>query len=346
MRAKLTVYQVQQCGYYQTGAAAATCSDLQKTLADIHHWIHDVRPQVQATRTFNGAEDGSYLPVYCFDIARHGDHDYLLTTWNETPSDDGTVGAIGRNDRAGEAAVHTANFPANSIAGYGTHFWFLPDRRRLVTVRFDSQPLNGHHGLNLYLRGFLERSSPHVRFENAIQDGDRFVRPIAGYALDDEADEGDDRLRPRFRSTMLRRDGEIAYIRRHRASIKKIIRTGRPTGGDRATRTVLDRVLTFVGATPNNRALPENTFKFEVPYTPTTEELNAIIARWQEQEEHETWDDIGFDFAADPIRRWLSNSALKAEVELSDGLRQEAASPAEAPALLEALRPLRNIVIA
>src|SRR6266567_7764138 len=100
LRVKLTTYRVEQCGYYQTGAAAAMCSDLHKTLADIHDWIHTGRPRVQATRTFNEDENGSYLPVYCFDVARHGDHDYLLTTWNETPSDDGTVGAVGRNDRA------------------------------------------------------------------------------------------------------------------------------------------------------------------------------------------------------------------------------------------------------
>jgi hypothetical protein len=183
MRAKLMVYQVRQCGYFEFGANAATCCDLRKLLGDVHNWIHNVRPKIENTRTFDASNDGSYLPVYCFDVAQRENNDFLLTTWNETPSDDGTVGAIGRNERAGEADVHTANLPANSIVGYGTHFWFLPDRSRVVTVRFGSQPLNGHVGMNKYLQGYLERFSPHVRFDPAHEDADTLVRPIIGYAL-------------------------------------------------------------------------------------------------------------------------------------------------------------------
>jgi hypothetical protein len=345
MRAKLTVYRVEQCGYYAAGAEAATCSDLRKCLADIHEWIHGVRPTISATRTFNESEDGSFLPVYCFAVAQRGQNDYLLTTWNETPSDDGAVGAVGRDETAGEADVQTTNLPADSIVGYGTHFWFLPDLARLVTVRFDAQPLNGHVGLNLYIRGFLERFSPHVRFDPAVMEGDVFVRPVIGYALDNDAEEADDGLRPRFKSLLLRRDGEITYIRQHRAQIKKVIRKGRPTAGGPATRTVLDRVLTFMGARPNDRALPDKNFTFEIAYTPTQDELRNIITRWQ-AEDHETWDDIGFDISGDDTRRWLSSSTLKTEVDLPDSLHAGAASVAPAEALLQALREHRAFVSA
>ncbi|MGD1278076.1 MAG: hypothetical protein ABR964_12760 [Tepidisphaeraceae bacterium] len=109
------------------------------------------------------------------------------------------------------------------------------------------------------------------------------------------------------------------------------------------TRTILDRVLTFIGAPSNDRVLPEHNFIFEIPYTPSVAELNGIIAQWQE-EEHDAWDDVGFDFNDDPTRLWLSSATLKAEVEVPDDLHSHPGSLAPAQALLDALREHRDVV--
>jgi hypothetical protein len=345
MNCKLTVYRVEECGYYARGADTHTCCDLRKCLTDICRWISAEKPTIEKTCAYPGDDNGTSMPVYCFDAAAHGKNDFLITTWNETPSEDGVVGAVVRNQIAGSAGVATANLPTNSIPGYGTHFWFLADRQRLVTVRFDSQPLNGHAGLNYYMRGYLERFSPHVRFADPTDQGDIFIRNVIGYATDDDDEECDPHLRPRFKSFLLRKNSEIGYIKKHRAAINRVIRKARPTTGGNATRTLLDRMLEFVGASPANRALPDQNFHFEVPYTPTETELNNIITAYQE-DDHETWDDIGFDFKGDPVRRWLSSSTLKAEIELPDGLRDGAASLAAAQALLRELQPFRNQVSA
>lgn len=344
MQAKLTVYKIEQCGYYDDEGHHACC-DPAKCLTDIHTWIAQERPTIEQTSTFAGDQDGESLPVYCFDAASNGHNDFLLTTWNETPSEDGVVGAVVRSQVAGTANVRTANLPANSIPGYGTHFWFLPAQRRLATVRFDVQPLNGHVGLNRYMRGYLERFSPHVRFDDDSDDGNTLVRNVIGYALDNDADAADDSLRPRFKSVLLRRNAQLDYIRQNRERITRVIRKGRPSGGDQATRSLLDRALTFMGARPNNRPLPDHNFTFEIAYTPTPQELHSIITRYQ-QEEHETWDDVGFDFRGEPTRHWLSSSTLKVEVELPDNLSDGPASLATATALLAALQPHRTAVLA
>jgi hypothetical protein len=346
MRGKLSVYEITECGYYARGAETHSCCDPPKLAADIHLWISGKKPTIEETRTFAADQNGTYLPVYCFDTARGAKHgDFLITTWNETPSDDGTIGAVVRNDVAGSAGVKTANLPTNSIPGYGTHFWVLPQQRRLVTVRFDAQPLNGHAGLNLYMRGYLERFSPHVRFDDPTMAGSVFVRNVLGYALDDKSADADEGLRPRFRSILLRRDSEIAFIKKNRAKINKIIRKGRPSDGGQTTKTLLDRMLRFVGADSKDRGLPDNNYVFEVAYTPSEKELSNIIATYQ-SEEHETWDDIGFDFKGDPTRRWLSSSTLKAEIDVADGLRDGPSSLAAASALLDALQAHRQTVLA
>jgi hypothetical protein len=339
----MTVYKIEQCGYYARGSDARTCCDLRKCLGDVCTWITNDKPTIEKTCAYPGDDNGTSLPIYCFDAASHGKNDFLITTWNETPSEDGVVGAVGRSAIAGAADVTTANLPVNSIPGYGTHFWFLADKSRLVTVRFDSQPLNGHYGMTLYMKGYLERFSPHVRFADPTDQRNVFIRNVLGYAKNDIETEFDPHLHPKFRSVLLRRDSEIAYIKKNRSKINRVIRKSRPTTGGTATRTLLDRMLTFVGATPNNRALPDQNFLFEIPYTPTDAELNNIINSYQE-EEHETWDDIGFDFKSDPTRRWLSSSTLKLEVDLPDTLRDGAASLASAEALLREIQSFRDRV--
>jgi hypothetical protein len=345
MTGKLTVYRVKECGYYERGADAHTCCDLSKCLSDIATWVTVDRPTIEKTCAYPGDEHGTSLPIYCFDAASHGQHDFLLTTWNAAPSDNGAVAAVPRNDIVGNAGVQTRTFPQTSIPGYGTHFWFLADRQRLVTVRFDSQPLNGHYGLNLYMRGYLERLSPHVRFGEDGGEQNVFMKNILGYALTDRAEEADAKLKPRFKSVLVRRDSEIEYIRRNRAKIKRIIRKSRPTKGGQATRNLVDRMLSFVGGAVNERVLPDRGFMFEVSYTPTAAELTEIIRRYDPDEDHETWDDIGFDFADGNTRRWLSSTTLKVDVELPDALRNGAGAVASAGALLEALQPFRGQVI-
>jgi hypothetical protein len=251
MRGKLTVYKVQQCGYYARGQSRPACCDLRACLRSLRAWITDAQTTVTKSCAFPGDDEGTHLPVYCLRAAAVGQNDFLITTWNETPSDNGAVGAVDRSAVATAANVQSVDLPENSIPGYATHFWFLADQQRLVTVRLGSQPLNGHAGFNLYMRGYLERFSPHVRWEDDSDDGDIFTKNIIGYALDAESEEADQHLRPRFRSILLRRNSEIAYIRRNRERINKIIRKGRPTTGGQTTRNLLDRALTTLfGAGP------------------------------------------------------------------------------------------------
>lgn len=340
LKGKLTVYQVDQCGYYTHGAETRTCGGLVRTLGHICKWLADDQPTIEKTCAYEGDDQDTSLPIFCFDAAALGSNDFLITTWNQTPSDNGTVSAVSRGGIAGQSGILTRNFPKTSIPGFGTHFWFLADKKRLVTVRFESQPLNGHHGLNLYMRGYLARLSPHVRFGDASNEDNVFKRNIIGYAIKEDSRTAESGLKPRFKSSLLRRDSEISYIKKNRAKIVRVIRKGRPTVGGAATKTLLDQVLTYVGASPNNRTLPDQSFSFEIAYTPTESELNEIISRYAPDADHESWDDIGFDFKGESTRRWLSNSTLKLEIELPDDIRAGDGS-IDVRMLLEALQPFR-----
>jgi hypothetical protein len=347
MDVKLAVYEVGQCGYYERGGDSRVGSSLTGLLSDIHSWISPGNVSIEHTKTFEKHEHGLYLPTYCFDIAKAANGDFLLTTWNETPADEGTQGSVGKAEKAGSADVQATQLPANSIPGYGTHFWFLPIKHRVVTVRFESQPLNGHQGMRLFMQGYLERFSPHVRLGPNTDEGNVFTRHVLGYARDGAALDADpENLVPKFHSGPIRNKAELDFIKENREKISNVIRKGRPSGGGNANRNLLDKLMdAMFGSSTSSRTLPEKNFRFELAYQPTEAELTKLFTDYETELVNETWEDIGFKFTNTKELKWMSSSTLKLDVAVGDALRNGPSSLASAAALLAELHQHRDKVL-
>lgn len=304
--AKINFYRIAKCGYYRRGDPAAEFGDIAATLSDLHRWITNDQPTVRETQTFNPSDDGSILPVFCYGIQRpRNGTDYLLTTWNETDTANGQFASLYADQTAGNAAVDATTIPAGTVPGFPTYFWFIPDRGLVATIRFENR-LNGHQGLDLYMRGFLERFAGWVVTQN--NQPRSLTVEILGYSQDADGDPA--RLRPDFQSVPVRKQGEIDLIRANRENIRKIIRTDEYEMGRAEPRNFLRAALQALGLRGDPQPLPDTRYRCEFTYQPTEDELNEIIDHWSNN--HATrWDDVGFQFTGGDDVKWLSRASAK-----------------------------------
>lgn len=310
-QAKLLFYTVNKCGYYKFGEDDPEFGDLHDTLQDLFAWVHDGKTLGQTCTYEVGA--GDVLRTFCFDMVKNSHDDYLLTTWNETPSIEGKVASVSSGLPVGSANVHLTNVPRNAIPGYATYFWFVPEHNLLATVRFQ-HALNGNRNLNQYLKEFLAKWSSYV----VISDDRDVDHPIAGYRPDSESEIV--HVRPTYKSSVLRRPGSIQTILRNRSAIRKILRKNLLRPQVVRERTLFRTLLGGMGLENPQASREEIKVKYEVEHTPTEAELHAMILAWES--EHETgWDDIGFQFQSESEVHWLSHSFTKYEAEL-EVLRQ------------------------
>ncbi len=219
--AKINMYRVAKCGYYNGNTKKPKFCDLGLALADLNTWITKDQPKVRETQTFQPGEDSEQLPVYCYSMFEDSKHqDYVLTTWNESETADGQFAGVHGDEAAGNAAVDTSAIPKGTIAGFPTYFWLIPEHNLLATVRFENR-VNGHMGMNKYLTGYLERFAQWVVVAKDTKD--RLTCNIKGYR-DAHATQPAGDVRPCFLSLPVRKQGEIDLIKENRHKIRKVIR--------------------------------------------------------------------------------------------------------------------------
>lgn len=309
----LNFYKVDQCGHFQRGNDLPLFGDLSSTLDNVYEWINSDGPAIGSTKTFIFDEESSFLPVYCYDIKKNTDSDYLLITWNETETAEGAFASIRANQQAGSAQVITTSFPNNSIPGHPSYFWFIPERNLFATIRFGGR-LSGNPGMNKFMQGFLERFSQWVQ----VEDGEErsLDTEILGYA---ENDEGEllHHVKARFKTSLVRKQGEIEYIRQNRERIRKIIRKDEYTSNVEVKRSLFQAIFNHLGITDYTDQ-NQNTarFKYELNITPSRNDLEQIITNWQTRHD-ESWDDVGFEFEGEAGVKWLGSSLVKNTFEVN-----------------------------
>jgi hypothetical protein len=322
--ATIQFYEVEECGYFKRGEDEADFGSLSDTLYQLEDWASQEELRLVDTQTYTPGDSGNLYPAYCFNIIHsQGRNDYLLTTWNRVPSTDEQIASARENSQVGEVDVELTDLPENSIPGYATYFWFIPEDDRFATIQFD-RPKNGHPQLKRYLTEFLAKFTSYVVEEET--QGDELE--IEGYR--EHPEDEPEHYYPRFTSVPSRTEGQIDLIRERRPHIRKIIRKNR-LGDD----LVGDVPLTWKQTILRELGLndPANTeedeglkTKYEVSYEPNEGELDDIIENWEENhDEGSRWHDVGFRFKGQSSKTyWLSNSLIKQERDLDvDRINEE-----------------------
>lgn len=319
---KLNLYDVDRCGYYEDNSDQREFCNLNELLADLNRWIEG--KELQLTKTYGKEDYDNKLPTYCLDLIRDGTTgDFLLTTWNQTPADQGNYASINLSSSVGQYDLDIQDIPDGYVPGYPTYFWFLPKFSKFCTIRFN-QPLNGHPNLKLYLKSYLKNYSGWV-----FDDGGQKERTILGYGIK-ESDISN--LNPIYESRPSVKAGSRHYLINNALSIRKVMRKNRLIYQNQDNINFVNNMFNKIGI-KNDRTpkVDYNDIKYEIDRGFTVEEVETVYDYWIEnmRENDNHLDDIGFKFTGNHEDYWLSRIIQKQEFEIDVIRRQEEVVDAE-----------------
>ncbi|MCR3951022.1 hypothetical protein [Aeromonas hydrophila] len=315
---KLSFYRIDECGYYNYGKEDPAFGTASQILKDIQKWSLD--KSIENTKLYEPADGSNYLSTYLLNISKYKDY-WLLTTWNETPTTEAGVPSVLKTSKVSAPGVIINDIKADSIPGYATYFWFLPDESMFASVRFRNRTLTGQPQMRKYIESALSFiSSCVVLATKAEADG---THKILGYRDPSlgSTDLPKPQPQPRFNTSLAQKAGNRELIRQKANEISKIYRKETLQLKHMDKREWWQSALQRFGITAGsdyNRTDDVN-IKYEIsPESLNLPIVNKIIKSWDDSEDTRSeWDDYGFGFVGSSTTpHWLSHSTLKASVEL------------------------------
>ncbi|WP_263841513.1 hypothetical protein [Salinibacter sp.] len=324
--AAIQFYKITRCGYYEYYSTTPEFGSIDGTFSTLTEWAEDEDKELRATRLFDPEEGSNIRPTYCYDVQRSQQSgNYLLTTWNQTPSSDGQFASVQADAPVGEAEVKLTDVPDDTIPGYATYFWLVPDEKLLATVQFQHRVANGKPGLEKYINTFLAKHhEDHVAWS---EDGDADVE-VSGYQRTPDAEIRD--IYPRFRTETVRPPGKTDFIKSNRERISKVIRKTSLEGETVANTSVsvTQTLLSLLGTGSGSHTPDSIRTRYELSFEPSEGQLESIIENWEQNKKDNSWNDIGFKMTGDSKVYWLSHSISRYEETLDvSRLNDEVVSP-------------------
>lgn len=333
--ASINFYEITKCGYYKPGNQVQEFCSQKDMLEELLLWVKDKDLGDTCTYAIEESENGYH--TYCLDIAKSiSSEEFIITTWNETPSTQGNIASVSPTSKVGKANVALTPLPKNNIPGYATYFWFIPNKNILATIRFH-HAVNGHQNLCRYLKTFLAKWTSFVATNENDVEADH---SIIGYRKDINTEPLN--LNPMFESYLKKKPGKIEFIVNNRENIRTIYRKNLLSPKSQVDITFLNQMLEKLGVQDPPQTDHEVKVKYEFNYTPEEAELNSIITEWEHN--HSTkWDDIGFKLQKDDGTYWLSYSLAKRSIKLD--ITRENAEIVTASSLLNAILDNRQVLL-
>lgn len=265
--ANLNFYEIINCGYYERGSELFRYGDIQTLLANLNNWVEN--RSFDLTKTYDSDDYRNTMPTYCFDLIKNNNGNYLLTTWNETPTDQGNVASVNRNSNVGEYDVDITEVDEDYVIGYPTYFWILPEQEIFATIRFNN-PLNGHPNLKKFFTNFLSKYS---RFVVINEDSDEDTHEILGYRNNNENAPSIEHLVPKFHSIPMRESGSLKFLLNNSQRIYKVLRKNKLSHQRRELKNRLFEEVGILGQETENEADNEYKVKYELDISPTQENI-------------------------------------------------------------------------
>ncbi|WP_230954797.1 hypothetical protein [Burkholderia gladioli] len=303
---KITFYKIEKCGFYAWGGAQASFGGVADTFAQLRNWSAGM--PLSLTKLFDaGGANDEILPVYLAGIVQRG-NEWVFATWNEVPAHQGGVASVSRDSPVGAPEVHINEIAENSIPGFATYFWVIPQRNLIASVRFVHN-ISGQPGMRAYVERFLARESQYVvNGQNELGEN-----VIVGYAEDGLNIRG---VRyPKFKTIAFVKDGQRQYILDNAARIKRVMRRGHLTVENQVQRSQWEGIVSFFRGVraDNHPVVADKSVFIEMEYQPTVAELREIFAREDENEERRMWDDVGFKFQGEGTKEYWLRRALASD---------------------------------
>jgi hypothetical protein len=307
-QAKITFYSIDKCGYYKHGEKEREFCTLLESLNELKIW--NSNKEIGETCTYDINERQNIYRTYCFDLFEIGNN-FLLTTWNETPAEDGEMASINISSTVGNVKVNLTAVPAGNIPGYPTYFWFIPEHEILATIQFHNQ-LNGQQNLVMYLNGFLSKCTTYACIKE-FNSGNKTEVKIVGYAKDET--DTPRHLNSRFETSLYKKKvSHIEFIKQNHSDIRKIIRKDVINMKINQDNEIFNNFFGRLNLSKPKITEEKMKIKYEINYSPSEAELNQMIDSWfSKHDTQEKWDDIGFVLNRRDTIFWLSHELPRDE---------------------------------
>lgn len=307
---RIDFYSVRRCGYYKRGESTPQFGGLDEVLLELRDWAFDGRKPLSETCTYEIAEGDSFLHTYCFDSKVAKNKDVFLVTWNETETLEGAMATVNGTDLAGQAKVRSTSVLPGHIPGYPTYFWFIPSSNAFATLRFSKQRANGHSALKRLISEFLAKCGSHAVYAKPNAESEI---EIIGYRKGPKDKVID--VHPHFESKQKRFPGKLEYLRKNRSKVLKVIRKSTLTSESPDDRSLWQKLLGNMGVVTEAGLKGELKVKSELPFIPSEQQMEEMIAQWDE-DSGSKWIDVGFKLRGEKDIKWLSHTAVKTIVSL------------------------------
>lgn len=299
--ARITFYSVVQCGFYKRGEKAPSFGGLGDTFQQLAAWSNGL--ELSLTKLIDQAPDADNLPVYVLEMVPCNTG-WILACWNEVPSQDGNITSVSKNSIVGAPQVHLNEVVEDSIPGYATYFWIIPERNVIASVKF-SDFTTGLKAMSGYVSDFLTLESTYA-IDAIDPDGQPY---IAGYT--NKGDGIATAAKPRFKLATYNKKGRRTFLLENHAKIKKVVRVGRVTLENVVDRTTFQSLVRFLRGDPTKHQNLETgvrSARVELQFTPTEDELKAMIEADDADDDGSRWEDLGFDLQGEVGTIWLNRS--------------------------------------
>lgn len=304
--ANITFYKIYRCGYFYRGEDQPLFGSIEETLEDLQKW--SLGKKLIETKVTEIDEADYIGNTYLVDIQSSKDS-WVVTTWNETASNEGRVASVQAESNVGDATVHMNDIVEGSIPGYATYFWIVPSRNIFASIRF-KHPYTAQKPFSAYVSKFMECYTRHVVVGEPTDDSDY---PIIGYA----ASENDDvcHCRPKFNTGLLQNSGQKKFMLDNVGNITKIIRKEVLNLTQKEPLKFWQKMIRQIQlvSQPDAPVLPKITY--EIPVRPTKEDIENMFQVWADGAES-NWDDFGVKVKGASKIHWVSHSLAREEFEL------------------------------
>lgn len=315
MEIKINLFDLTACGFYSRGYQLEhEFGTLNETLLDLQRWA--ANRKLRSTKTFTPKDGSDLLPVYLFDIKSAEDGSWLVVTWNETQSFDGSVASADGDSPVGAANVELNEIQEGGIPGFPTYFYIIPDAQIIASVRpyHDS---TGLPGLREYMKSYLEFFSKYVHLEEENNNGVTVLYPV-GYSKSEEYYFEADELSIKFETKETRNPGRLQYIRDNVEKVSKIIRKMTLDLNHKVKLRFFQKALQGIGIHRDQQTTDQKIkIKYEIQEKITLDELNDMIEEWENTQDR-TYDDYGLVLrGSDQQPFWFSSSKANGRFDLN-----------------------------
>lgn len=306
----INFYRITRCGYYASRGKSPVFSSIDDVLWQLEKWTSG--SDLSLTKIADPGGSNHDYPVYLLDIHQSGG-DWVFATWNEVPSHETGVASVKLNSKVGTPEVHINGIEPNSIPGYATYFWVIPNMDLMATIRF-THLTNGQRQMQNYLGRFMSSYT-----EYAIPGLSAEGQPaIVGYT--DLADKTPKNVRPYFKTAAYTKAGPREFILENQAKIRKVVRRGHVTTQNIVDRAFWQKAIRYVRGSEQaaNSAFVKQATYVEIEYQPSHEELALMIDAEVDDLDATGWDDLGFVMHGEASKTyWVGRAGASGNFQLN-----------------------------